>query len=140
MKKIFKVIKSSENNLILSLREGNNINILKIAQRGNSLLQREYETLLKLKKFSEIYNYFIPETYLNNSIKSTRLKNKFYFFQKYYPSLTLSQSIQKGKIKPKKAKKISEILVGNLTTIMKEDLKNSVNDKPSELFRKLLSF
>ena len=46
-KKIFKVIKSSENNLIMSLKEGKNLDILKIAQRGNASLQKEYETLLK---------------------------------------------------------------------------------------------
>ena len=137
MKKIFKVVKSSESNLIISLNEGDKADIIKIAQRGNSSLQREYEILLKLKKFSEVYNYFIPETYLNNSIKNTRLKNKFHFFQKYYPGLTLSKLIQKGKIKSSKAKKISEIIVNNLISIMKEDLKHSVNDKPSEIFRKL---
>ena len=138
MKKIFKVVKSSESNLIISLNEGNNADIIKIAQRGNSSLQREYEILLKLKKFSEVYNYFIPETYLNNSIKNTRLKNKFHFFQKLLPGLTLSKLIQKSIIESNKAKHVSEILVNALITIMEEDLKNCVNEKPSELFRKLL--
>lgn len=138
MKKFFKVIKSSENNLIMSLKEGKNIDILKIAQRGNASLQKEYETLLKLKKFSKIYDFFLPEIYLNKKIKNTLLKNKFYFFQKYQPGLTLSKLIQKSKIKSDKAKNISEILVDSLIVIMQEDLKNCVNEKPSELFRKLL--
>ena len=138
MKKIFKVNKSSENNLIMSLKEGKNLNILKIAQRGNASLQREYETLIKLKKFSKIYNFFLPKIYTNKKIKSAPLKNKFYFFQKYESGLTLSKLIQKNKIKTNKAKNISKILVDKLITIMQEDLKNCVNEKPSELFRKLL--
>jgi len=138
VKKIFKVIKSSEDNLIMSLKEGKNLDILKIAQRGNASLQKEYETLLKLKKLSKIYNFFLPEIYLNKKIKSVLLKNKFYFFQKYQPGSTLSKLIQKRKIKSNKAKNISGILVDNLIAIMQEDLKNCVNEKPTELFRKLL--
>ena len=137
MKKILKVIKSNEKYLIMSLKEGDNFNILKIAQRGNESLQREYETLLKLRKFSKVYNFYLPKVYLNKNIKSEFLKNKFYFFQKNHPGLTLSKLIQKNKIKFNKAKKTSEILVDNLTKIMMEDLKNCVNAKPSELFRKL---
>ena len=138
MKKNFKVIKSSENNIIMSLKYGKDFDILKIAQRGNVSLQKEYETLLRLKKFSKIYNFFIPKIYKNKKIKSVHFKNKFYFFQKYYSGLTLSKLIQKEKIKSNKAKKISETLVDTLTTIMHEDSKNCVNEKPSELFRKLL--
>ena len=122
----------------MSLREGANLAILKIGQRGNASLEKEYETLLRLKKFSKIYNFFIPEIYLNKKIKSPLLNNKFYFFQKFSPGLTLSALIQNNKIKPNKAKNISKILVGKLTDIAKEDLKNSVNQKPSELLRKLL--
>ena len=55
MKKIFQVIKSSENNIIMSLKDDKDSYILKIAQRGNASLQREYETLLRLKKFSKIF-------------------------------------------------------------------------------------
>ena len=76
MRKIFKVIKSGENNIIMSLKEGKNLDILKIAQRGNASLQKEHETLLRLKKFSKIYNFFIPEIYSNKKIKNIRLKNK----------------------------------------------------------------
>ena len=137
MKKILKVIKSNEKYLIMSLREGDNYNILKIAQRGNESLRREYETLLKLRKSSKLYNYYLPEIYLNEDIKSEFLKNKFYFFQKNHPGHTLSKLIQKNKIKFRKAKKTSEILVDNLIKIMMEDLKNCVNAKPSEIFRKL---
>ena len=68
----------------MSLREGANLAILKIGQRGNASLEKEYETLLRLKKFSKIYNFFIPEIYLNKKIKSPLLNNKFYFFQKFY--------------------------------------------------------
>ena len=138
MKKFFKVIKSSENNLIMSLKEGKNLDILKIAQRGNASLQKEYETLLKLKNISKVYNFFLPTIYSNRKIKSALLKNKFHFFQKYQPGLTLSKLIQKSRIKSSKAKNISEILVDSLVTIMKEDFKSCVNDKPSELLRKLL--
>ena len=134
MKKFFKVIKSSENNLIMSLKEGKNLDILKIAQRGNASLQKEYETLLKLKNISKIYNFFLPTIYSNRKIKSALLKNKFHFLQKYQPGLTLSKLIQKSRIKSNKAKNISEILVDSLVTIMKEDFKSCVNEKPSELF------
>ena len=72
-------------------------------------------------------NFFIPEIYLNKKIKSPLLNNKFYFFQKFSPGLTLSGLIQKNKIKINKAKNISKILVDQLTDIAKEDLKNSVN-------------
>ena len=122
----------------MSLKEGKNLDILKIAQRGNASLQKEHETLLRLKKFSKIYNYFIPEIYSNKKIKNIHLKNKFYFFQKCQSGFTLSKLIQKGKIKSNKAKKTSEILVDRLITITQEDLINCVNEKPSELFRKLL--
>ena len=88
MKKIFQVIKSSENNIIMSLKDGKNSYILKIAQRGNASLQKEYETLLRLKKFSKIYNFYIPEIYSNKKIKSTNLKNKFHFLQKRQSGLT----------------------------------------------------
>ena len=83
MEKVFKVIKSSENNLIMSLREGTNLAILKIGQRGNASLEKEYATLLRLKKLSKIYNFFIPETYSNKKIKSPILNNKFYFLYTY---------------------------------------------------------
>ena len=122
----------------MSLKEGKNLDILKIAQRGNASLQREYETILKLKKFSKVYNFFLPEVYTNKKIKSVLLKNKFHFFQKLLPGLTLSKLIQKSIIESNKAKHVSEILVNALITIMEEDLKNCVNEKPSELFRKLL--
>ena len=138
MKKNFRIIKSSENNLIMFLKEGKNLDILKIAQRGNASLQREYETILKLKKFSKVYNFFLPEVYTNKKIKSVLLKNKFHFFQKLQPGLTLSKLIQKSIIKSNKAKHVSEILINVLITIMQEDFKNCVNEKPSELFRKLL--
>ncbi len=138
MKKFFKVIKSSENNIIMSLKEGKNLDILKIAQRGNTSLQREHETLIKLKKNSDIYDLFIPEVYLNKKIKNINIKNKFYYFQKLQPGFTLSKLIQKNRIKTKKAQKTSESIIKNLITIMHEDLKNCVNDKPSEIFRKLL--
>ena len=138
MKKNFRVIKSSENNLIVSLKEGKNLDILKIAQRGNASLQKEYETLLKLKKFSKVYNFFLPAVYTNKRIKSVLLKNKFHFFQKLQPGLTLSRLIQKGIIKSNKVRHMSETLVDVLITIMQEDFKNCVNEKPSELFRKLL--
>ena len=122
----------------MSLKEGKNLNILKIAQRGNVSLQKEYETLLKLKRFSKIYNFFIPEIYLNKKINSIYLKNKFYYFQKCQRGLTLSKLIQRGKIKSNKAKKISETLINKLINIIQEDLKHCVNERPSEVFRKLL--
>ena len=51
MKKLFEVIKSSDSNLIMSVKDGKKSSILKIAQRGNSSLQREQDIILKLKKF-----------------------------------------------------------------------------------------
>ena len=66
----------------MSLRDGKDSYILKIAQRGNASLQKEYETLLKLKKFSKIYNFYIPKIYSNKKIKSINLKNNFHFLQK----------------------------------------------------------
>ena len=50
----------------------------------------------------------------------------------------MSGLIQKNKIKNSKAKIISESIVNKLFLITNEDLKNSVNEKPSEVFRKLL--
>ena len=97
MKKNFKVIKSSENSLIMSLKEGKSSDILKIAQRGDASLQREQEILLRLKKISKIYNSYLPEIYLNKKIKSTFLKNKFYFLQKNHHGSTLSKLKQKKK-------------------------------------------
>jgi hypothetical protein len=120
------------------LKDDKDSYILKIAQRGNASLQREYETLLRLKKFSKIYNFYIPEIYSNKKIKSRNLKNKFHFLQKWHSGLTLSKLIQEKKIKLNKAKKTSEILIDILYTITQEDLKNCVNEKPSELFRKLI--
>ena len=76
MKTVFKVIKSSENNLIMSLKNGKAQSILKVGQRGNASLEKEYETLLKLRKSSEIYKNYIPETYTNKKIKS----NDFSYF------------------------------------------------------------
>ena len=138
MKKIFKVIKCSDSNLIISMKDGKSMDILKISQRGNESLQREKETILKLKKISKIYNLIIPDIYLNKKIKSHYLKGRFYYFQKYHPGSTLSELVQKNKIKYSKAKKVSENIVNKLFLIANEDLKNSVNDKPSEIFRKLL--
>ena len=138
MKKIFKVIKSSDSNLIMSMHEGKNVDILKIAQRGNDSLQREYETILKLKKFSRVYDNIIPKIYLDKKIKSSYLQNRFFYFQKYYPGLTLSALVQQNKIRNTNAKKISEAIIKKLVAISKEDLKNCVNEKPSEIFRKLL--
>ena len=138
MKTVFKVIKSSESNLIMSLKNGKSQSILKVGQRGNASLEKEYETLLKLRKSSEIYKNYIPETYKNKKINSSLLNNKFYFFQKYMHGSTLSKLIQTKKIKTDKAKSSSEVLVNKLIDITREDLKNSVNQKPSEIFRKLL--
>ena len=138
MKKFFKVIKSSENNLIISVKERARKDIIKVAQRGNASLQKEYETLLKLKKNSEIYNIYLPEIYPNKKIKNSLLKKKFYFFQEHQSGLTLSSLIQKNKIKKKEAKNVSNFLLINLIKIIKEDLRNCVNEKPSEIFRKLL--
>lgn len=122
----------------MSLKDGKDSYILKIAQRGNAFLQKEYETLLRLKKFSKIYNLYIPEIYSNKKIKSTNLKNKFHFLQRWHSGLTLSRLIQEKKIKLNKAKETSEILIDILFAITREDLKNCVNEKPSELFRKLI--
>jgi len=138
VKKILKVIKSSEKNLIMSLKDKGKMDILKIAQRGNASLQREYETLIKLKKKSKIYDFYIPEIYSNKKIKSEFIRNKFYFFQQGQPGYTLSKLIQEKKIKIKKAKKISGKIIDVLNTIMNEDFKNCVNDRPAEVFRKLL--
>ena len=138
MKKIFKVIKCSDSNLIMSMQNGKSIDILKISQRGNESLQKEKDTILKLKKKSKIYNLIIPDIHLNKKIKNPYLKNRFYYFQKYHPGSTLSGLIQKNKIKNSKAKIISESIVNKLFLITNEDLKNSVNEKPSEVFRKLL--
>ena len=138
MKTVFKVIKSSENNLIMSLKNGKAQSILKVGQRGNASLEKEYETLLKLRKSSEIYKNYIPETYTNKKINRSLLNNKFYFFQNYMHGATLSKLIQTKKIKTNKAKSSSEALVNKLIDITREDLKNIVNQKPSELFRKLL--
>jgi hypothetical protein len=137
--KIFlKVIKSSESNLILSLTEGKKLSILKIAQRGNTSLEKEYEILQKLKQSSKIYDERIPDVYVNKKIKNTLINNKFYFFQNYQRGLTLSKLIQKNKIKYNKAKSASKILTKSLVDTSNEDLKNCVNHKPSEIFRKLL--
>ncbi len=138
MKNNFKVIKSSESNLILSVRDGKNYAILKVAQRGNAKLEKEHETILKLKKFSKIYSSFLPDTYLDGKINKDLFSNKFYFFQKYLKGTTLSQLIQKNKIKLNKANHISNALIEKLILIIEEDLKNCVNQKPSEIFRKLI--
>ena len=120
------------------MQNGKSIDILKISQRGNESLQKEKDTILKLKKKSKIYNLIIPDIHLNKKIKNPYLKNRFYYFQKYHPGSTLSGLIQKNKIKNSKAKIISESIVNKLFLITNEDLKNSVNEKPSEVFRKLL--
>ena len=119
----------------MSLKNGKSQSILKVGQRGNASLEKEYETLLKLRKSSEIYKNYIPETYKNKKINSSLLNNKFYFFQKYMHGSTLSKLIQTKKIKTDKAKSSSEVLVNKLIDITREDLKNSVNQKPSEIFR-----
>ena len=138
MKKLFEVIKSSDSNLIMSVKDGKKSSILKIAQRGNSSLQREQDIILKLKKVSKIYNNIIPEIYLNKKIENPYLKDRFYYFQEYCPGSTLSSLIQNNKIKYRKAKGVSEEIVSKFISITKEDLKNCVNEKPSEVFQKLL--
>ena len=113
MKKIFEVIKSSDSNLIMSVKDGKKFSILKIAQRGNSSLQREKETILKLKKVSKIYDYIMPEIYINKKIESSYLKNRFYYFQERYSGSTLSSLIQNNKIRCKNAKHYQKKLLIN---------------------------
>ena len=86
MKKNFRIIKSSENNLIMFLKEGKNLDILKIAQRGNASLQREYETILKLKKFSKVIIFFFQKFIQIKKLKVFFLKINFIFFKNFNPA------------------------------------------------------